>query len=234
MLLSNADHQTIERAVAAASYNQRAQMRREAMTALAKISKKMARRILFLEESKAAETAIELLVRIDAIERGKGRWFRFKRRVQLTQRYLGGAPKPTDLPRTDPHRDAIELLKFTDVALQKYLLLSHEALLARLALDFPKECYGFDLDAVTFVFPAVPDFYFTLSENGGEKSLCITGRRSYAGFTLFIPHRGFWHCAAEERGGRASAATALAREIERTFGIRNISCAWEPSMSAAA
>jgi len=235
MLLSHVDQQAIEKIVAAASPDRRNVLRAEARTALAHINKTLAQRILFLEETKAAETAIELLVRIEAIEKAKGWWFRFKRRLQLTQTYLGGTtPTPiTEMP-TDVGSDAVELMKRVELAAQKYLFIPQDALMTALSLDFPSECYSVELDAVTFVFPAMPDFYFTLSENEGAKSICLTGRGRYTGFTLFIPDRGYWHCSAPQGTGQAAAgcAKALAQAIERKFGIRNISSTFEPAWAA--
>jgi len=227
MPLSNAEQQTIEKIVAAASPDQRNVMRSEAKTALTQLNKRMAQRLLFLEENKVAETAIELLVRMEAVEKERGWRFRFKRRHQLKQIYLGGAaPKPfSAIVKTEVNDDAAELMTLTDLALTKYLLLSEDELMAALQLDFPSGHYGFDLDALTFVFPNMSDFYFTLSENTGSKSLCVTGRRKYAGFTLFVPDRGYWHCSAWEgiAHSETGGAKALAQLIEKKFGIRDIS-----------
>ncbi len=120
---------------------------------------------------------------------------------------------------------AVKLLRLTDVALTKYMPMSENELLSALPEDFPDDYYSLDLDAVTFVFPDMPDFYFTLSENGGAKSLCVIGRRRYAGFTLFVPARGHWHCSATEGSARhdEGAAQALAQMLAQKFGIRDIS-----------
>ncbi len=230
MLLSHADQQTIERVVARASGVRRNALRAEARTALTHLSKTLAQRILFLEETKAAETAIELLVRIEAIEKDKGWWFRFKRRVQLTQIYLGSpapTPRPVTQMPTEAGGDAVKLMKLIELAANKYLFMPQDALMMALAADFPSACYGFDLDAVTFVFPAMPEFYFTLSENEGAKSICVTGRGQYTGFTLFVPGRGYWHCSALHEP-TVTPARALARAIERKFGIRDVSRSFEP------
>jgi len=103
--------------------------------------------------------------------------------------------------------------------------MSESDLKAALPLDFPSGHYGFHLDAANFVFPNLSDFYFTVSENSGSKSLCVTGRSRYAGFTLFVPVRGHWHCLATERmaAPHPSGAKALAQLLEKKFGIRNLS-----------
>lgn len=225
MTVSIAEQHKIEKVVAAASPDQRIVMRSEAEIALTQINQRMARRILFHEENEAAKRAIEVLVRMDAFEAGKGWWFRFKRRFQLTQKYLvDTVPTPLSAIRSEVGLDAVKLMKLTDVALTKYLPMPEDALMATLPQDFPSDCYGLDLDAVTFVYPNMSDFYFTLSENTGSKSLCVTGRRRYAGFTLFAPDHGHWHCYAQE--GIAQAATSaktLAELIEKKFGIRDMS-----------
>ena len=227
MTVSISEQQTIENVVAAASPDQRRVMRAEAEIALTQINQRLAERMLFLEENQAAKRAIEVLVRMDAVEAGKGWWFRFKRRFQLNQKYLvEPAPTPLSAIYEKVNSDAVKLMRLTDVALTKYLPMPEHALMAVLPEDFPSDCYGLDLDAVTFVYPNMSDFYFTLSENTGSKSLCITGRRHYAGFTLFVPDRGHWHCYAQE--GIAHAATsarALAQFIEKKFGIRDMSAA---------
>lgn len=225
MHLTSAPRQTIDRIVGAAGLDQRIVMRSEAEAALTQIKMRKSQRILFQEEQAVAQSAIELLVRMDAIERGKGWWFRFKRRLQLTERYLGASvPQQSTAIENEVHNDAIQLMKLTHFALTKYLAMPAERLRSALLEDFAEDSYSFDFDAVTFVFPNLSDFYFTLSENTGSKSLCVTGRRRYVGFTLFAPDRGHWHCYAQD--GMARAATsprALAQRIEKKFGIRDMS-----------
>ena len=221
---SKVEQRTIEKMVAAATPDQRKAMRSEAEAAIIQVNSRTVQRLLFHEEKQTAERAIELLVCIDAIEKGKGWWYRFKRRIQLTQSYLGEAPRRSGV-KSDVNDDAISLMTLTDVVLTKYLSMSESDLKATFPLDFPNGNYGFDLDAATFVFAAPSDFYFTISENCNSKSLCITGRRQYGGFTLFVPARGYWHCVAIERTGRSepSEAKALAQLLEKKFGIRNLS-----------
>lgn len=220
----NAEQQTIEKLVAAASPTQREVLRADAEAALTQINRRMAQRLLYHDEIKAAKRAIELLVCVEAIDHGKGWWFRTKRRAQLTQMYLEEA-LPLPLLADDTDDTAVKLMTLTDVALTKYMPMSEDELLAALPQDFPPDHYSLDLDAVTFVFPDMPDFYFTVSENEGSKSLCIIGRKQYAGFTLFVPARGHWHCSATQRasGYQDGGAQALAEMLEEKFGIRDIS-----------
>ena len=46
-------------------------------------------KLLSREEKKAAEIAVETLVRIESTEKNKGWWFRTKRRLQIMQMYMG-------------------------------------------------------------------------------------------------------------------------------------------------
>jgi len=218
------ERQTIEKLVAAATPDQREAMRSEAVAALIQVNSRPTQRLLFQAEKQMAERAIELLVCMDAIEQGRGWWYRFKRRIQLTQSYLQEASTPSD-EKSDTNTDATSLMSLTDLVLTKYLPMSESDLKTTLPTDFPRGNYGFDLDAVTFVFPRLSEFYFTISENCGSKSLCVTGRRQYAGFTLFVPARGHWHCLATGGAGRSkdSEAEALAQLLEKKFGIRNLS-----------
>lgn len=189
---SNADQQTIEKMVAATSSDRRNAMRAEAEIALKQINHRMAERFLFHEESKAAERAIELLVCVEAIEKGKGWWFRSKRRLQLTQAYLGGAaPKPYSvIIKEQVNDDAVKLMTLTDLALTKYLSMSQEELMEALPLDFPGDHFGFDLDAVTFVFASMSDFYFTLSENNGSKVCVLQGEEDTQASHFLFPFVG--------------------------------------------
>lgn len=226
MPVSKPEQRTIEKVVAAATPDQRRVLRSEAEIALTQINQRLAKRMLFQRETEAAKRAIEVLVRMEATESGGGWWFRLKRRFQLTQRFLVERPAPTPayVIKQEVTKDAVQLMKLTDVALTKYLSMSADTLMDELTRDFPSDCYGFDLDAVTFVYPNMSDFYFTVSENTGSKSLCVTGRRRYAGFTLFVPDHGQWHCYAQE--GLLQAATsakALAQFMEKKFGIRDMS-----------
>jgi hypothetical protein len=75
--------------VEAASAENRREMRAEAEATLAQVNALMGQLLLSKDDSKAGEIAIEILIRLEATERGKGWWFRTKRRIQLTQMYLG-------------------------------------------------------------------------------------------------------------------------------------------------
>ena len=89
MPLSTRDQQQVQQMVEAASAENRREMRAEAEATLAQVNALMGQLLLSKDDSKAGEIAIEILIRLEATERGKGWWFRTKRRIQLTQMYLG-------------------------------------------------------------------------------------------------------------------------------------------------
>src|SRR5262245_41352916 len=133
MPLSSAEQQIIEDMIAAASPDQRDNMRLDAEAALRRINNLMARRLLSQEETKVAERAIEILVRLEAIGTGKA------------------APQPfSALVKNEVNDDAVKLKTLTNLAAAKYLPMADEELKAALPLDFPH--YGFEFDSATFVF----------------------------------------------------------------------------------
>ena len=89
MPLSSADQQQVQQTIELASAGERRKMCAEAEATLAQINVLMGQKILSKEENKVCEIAIEILMRFEATEQGKGWWFRTKRRIQLTQMYLG-------------------------------------------------------------------------------------------------------------------------------------------------
>lgn len=89
MALSTRDHQQVQQMVENASADDRKKVHAEAEYTLARVNAIIGQRLLSKEDRKAAEIAIEILMRFEATEQGKGWWFRTKRRIQLTQMYLG-------------------------------------------------------------------------------------------------------------------------------------------------
>lgn len=89
MALSGAEQNEVQKAIDAAPLSERDVMRAEAESTLAQINAIMGSKILTKEESKAADFAVEFLVRLEATSKSKGWWFRAKRRLQLVQMYLG-------------------------------------------------------------------------------------------------------------------------------------------------
>ncbi len=89
MPMSGNEQQQIQMMIDVASSEERREMCANAEATLSQVNMIMGQKILSKEESKAADVAIEILMRVEATEKGKGWWFRAKRRVQLTQMYLG-------------------------------------------------------------------------------------------------------------------------------------------------
>src|SRR5262245_23342712 len=195
MPLSSAEQQIIEDMVAAASPDQRDNMRLDAEAALRQINNLMARRLLSQEENKVAERAIEILGRLEAIGTGKA------------------APQPFSAPvKNEVNDDAVKLKTLTNLTAAKYLPMSDEELKAALPLDFPSDHYGFEFDNATFV---LVDMIFTLSKATGSQNLTVVGRGKYAGFKLFVSgDRRSWKCSASD--GTIIAAT---REAKKTRSV---------------
>src|SRR5262245_65903736 len=104
MPLSSAEQQIIEDMVAAASPDQRDNMRLDAEAALRQINNLMARGLLSREETKGAVRAVEILVRLEAIGTGKA------------------APKPfSALVKSEVTDDAVKLKTLTNLATANYL-----------------------------------------------------------------------------------------------------------------
>lgn len=89
MSLSGSEQQQIQVMVNTASKEERQEMCVNAETTLSRANMLMSQKIFSKEENKAVNVAIEVLMRVEATEKGKGWWFRTKRRLQLTQMYLG-------------------------------------------------------------------------------------------------------------------------------------------------
>jgi hypothetical protein len=89
MATSSIEQTRIQRMIRAASEQERSAIKATAEATLAQINLLMNTKVLSAEERKAADVAIETLVRLECEERGGGWWFRTKRRFQLLQMYLG-------------------------------------------------------------------------------------------------------------------------------------------------
>lgn len=89
MPLSSIEQQLIQSMVLDSSEIQKTKLCQAAKTTLSEINWVMSQRILTREENKEAEKAVEILMRVEATEKNKGWWFRTKRRLQITQMYLG-------------------------------------------------------------------------------------------------------------------------------------------------
>lgn len=89
MAISGQEQQQIQMMIEAASKEERREMCENAEATLSQINMLMRQKVLSKEESKSLDFAIEILMRVEATEKGKGWWFRTKRRAQLIQMYLG-------------------------------------------------------------------------------------------------------------------------------------------------
>ena len=89
MPLTNQEHQHVQDMIDSSSAEGLNDLRLEAEATLSEVNVLMGQKILSKDENKAAEIAVEILTRIEATQKRKGWWFRAKRRVQLTQMYLG-------------------------------------------------------------------------------------------------------------------------------------------------
>jgi len=88
MSISAAQHHEIQTMIDASSPDGLKDLKAKAEATLAHVNQHMGR-LLTGDESRAADVAIEILVRIEAAENSGGWWFRTKRRMQLVQLYLG-------------------------------------------------------------------------------------------------------------------------------------------------
>lgn len=89
LVTSKHEHEAVQTMVDQATPEERLDLRNQAESTLAQVNYLMGRHVLTKDENKAAEIAIETLVRLEATAQNKGWWFRAKRRLQLTQMYLG-------------------------------------------------------------------------------------------------------------------------------------------------
>jgi hypothetical protein len=89
MPTSFSEQEAIQARIDAATKDERGCMRADAEARLAQINLLMNHKLLSRDERKSGDIAIEILCRLDATERRKGWWYRAKRRLQLTQMYLG-------------------------------------------------------------------------------------------------------------------------------------------------
>ena len=89
MSVSPRDQLQVQQMIEAASAENRRDMRAEAEATLAQVNVLIGLGYLSKESRKSCEIAIEILMRIEATEQGKGWWFRTRYRMQLIQMYLG-------------------------------------------------------------------------------------------------------------------------------------------------
>ena len=90
MPISSNQQTQIQNQISSADATTRETLQDEAELSLGDISMVAGMRSLSVEEKRQAEWAIEILVRLEATAKGKGRFFRMKRRAQLVMQYIGG------------------------------------------------------------------------------------------------------------------------------------------------
>ncbi len=89
-MLTNSDHQSVQSLVHNASAEERLELKQNAETTLVEARRMMDLGPFPADVRKQIEIAVEILVRLEALEQRGGWWFRSKRRIQLTHMYLGG------------------------------------------------------------------------------------------------------------------------------------------------
>lgn len=225
MTLSSIEQQHIQDAVDLATPDQYQQMKIDAENTLTMTNAMMGHK-LANEEMKLAEMAIEVLVRLEAMENNKGWWFRTKRRVQLVQMYLGNQQLFGFLIRGEVNDDAVRLKALVDQVVAKYMSLTHEELMEVVPRDFPAELYHAveNDDVMNFTFPDVKEFLFMLhTSEGNNNSLTAIGRGKYAGFTLYTSDSP-WFCSVEDgiTYRATGGAKMLAKLMAKKFGISDM------------
>lgn len=89
MALTKAEQDIIQHKINISDDDERFEIESYSKSILAEINTIMSVRKLTPDERKASNIAIENLVRLDATKRGKGAWYRMKKRFSLTSLYLG-------------------------------------------------------------------------------------------------------------------------------------------------
>jgi hypothetical protein len=89
MPVSSREQIIIQSMIDTATPEERRQLYAEAEETLGNANLIAGQRLLTSAESKEIDLSVEMIVRIEATERKKGPWFRFKRRLQVVQMYMG-------------------------------------------------------------------------------------------------------------------------------------------------
>ncbi len=217
MPLSAGEQAEVERCVKAASNDEMVELRGAAEQTLQQLSEVARQKIFDAAESKAADSAIEFLVRIEVREKGGGWWFRLKRRAQLVQTYFGSGSAVTSFAiKSEANDHAVRLKTLTEMA-ARYLDLPADTLREVLARDFSaSQISG---DSFGFVYRTSPEFEFRISGIGKEKSarsIMVMGRGELTGYTLYGNDGGtLWFSVASD--GPFSVATGAAMKLAKTM-----------------
>lgn len=226
MPISSSEHAEIERVVSALGPDELREMKSTAESMLHEINYQHSRKLLDKADSKAADYAIEILVRLECREKGGGWLFRAKRRVQLAQTYFGtGNAAASFAISADINDFAVRLKTLTELVVRKYIPLSQHSLTAAINADFG-EGYSFvDASYAMLIFKDVSQFKFRISDIDKElakRSLTVQGKGELAGYTL----HGYdgatqWYSATSNSMSydATGAAKTLAKTMQSKFGI---------------
>ena len=88
-MINSREQVTIQTLIDIATPEERGRFYAEAEEKLADANFAASRRFLTAEERKDVDVAVEMIVRVEATQQKKGAWFRFKRRLQVVQMYMG-------------------------------------------------------------------------------------------------------------------------------------------------
>ena len=226
MPISSAEHAEIERMVNSLSGDALREMKSTAENMLHQINAQHSRKLLDKADSKAADFAIELLVRLECRENGGGWFFRAKRRVRLVQTYFGtGSATASFAISADINDFAVRLKTLTDLVVSKYISLPPRSLEQAISADFGADWSSIDATHAVFAFKDVPQFTFTLGGVDKEASarfLTVQGKGELAGYNLH-GYDGAKHWFSATRNNMSYDATGAAKTLAKTmqskFGI---------------
>lgn len=223
------EHELVKNLVQNASETERSALKKDAETILLQANTIMKQRILSSGEFKVAALAIEVLVRLEGQQSGKGFWFRLKRRSQLRQLYLDlGTADPFGFSITkEINNDAVKLKAVTQIISSRYCNLECSILKEALLSDFPKEQVYIDSHYATFYYMELSYFKFILNfySNGNNFPLFLTvqGIGKYTGFMLHLNgDRMFTSVKDYIIVSATGSAKKLAKVMKREFGVGDL------------
>lgn len=112
---------------------------------------------------------------------------------------------------------AVTLKTLTDLALKRYVTLSHDQLAEAMSRDFNGKSCRIGAHDISFVFAELPNFQFnlTLTHDNSCHNLWVRGRGKYAGFMLIVDGSD-WSCSAND--GISYRATNEAKTLVEVMG----------------
>ena len=124
--------------------------------------------------------------------------------------------------------DAVKLITFTEMSLNKYGTLSTGELLTSIQSDFKEDHFHISDNRTTFVFGEIPEFQFSFEKRfRDEKGCTLTafGKGKYAGLMLQVIDGDQWQCSVSDgilyraTGG----AKKMAKILRKKFDVQDIS-----------